>query len=142
LFVLFASIAALLWLAILVLFMLFAKNESQESIQHQWNKLFFIFLGIQPLWMLVFGVALLISHTRMIARGITTNEAKKWTSASYSYLRDEKGRFRNPYSRRTSRANCLHFWSRCSKSILHYLLLSIRQIVEGIRNNGKGGKQG
>ena len=142
LFVLFASIAALLWLALLVLFIFFANYKSQESIQYQWNTLFFIFLSIQPLWMLVFGVVLLISHTRMIARGLTTNEAKKWTSASYAYLRDEKGRFRNPYSQRTSRANCLNFWSRCSKSIIHYLLISIHQIVGGIRINGKGGKQG
>lgn len=50
----------------------------------------------------------LLQHVRLIARGLTTNEALHWRR--YAYLGAAEGRFRNPFSRGSAAANCASFW--------------------------------
>jgi hypothetical protein len=136
-------LAAFVWLLLLLLFVVFTKEEVSVVVvpQKNWtwrlSRLFFIITSAQPLWMFAFGLVLLVSHSRMITRGITTNEAKKWKSASYAYLRDEKGRFRNPFDQRTAVSNCLVFWTRGGRGILKFFTS-----LFGRSNHGKGAKQG
>jgi len=139
LFVLFASIAAIVWLTILLLFVFLAKDVAAVG---AFSRLLFVLIGFQPIWMLAFGLVLLVSHVRMISRGITTNEVKKWRGASYAYLRDEKGRFRNPYDKKSAVKNCSIFWTKAIASVFT-LFASVcdRRIFLG-RRNGKAGKQG
>ena len=138
LFVLFASLAAFVWLALLLLFVFLAKDVAPVG---AFSRILFLLISFQPVWMLAFGLVLLVSHVRMISRGITTNEVKKWRGASYAYLRDEKGRFRNPYDRKSAVKNCAVFWTRAITRIFT-LFTSVcdRRIFMG--RNGKGGKQG
>ena len=71
-----------------------------------------ILLALQPLWMGGFGLYLLQGQARLIARGLTGNEARCWRRAAYGYLRDEAGRFRNPFARGGPSATCARFWLR------------------------------
>ena len=60
-----------------------------------------------------FGAYLLAAQARLVARGLTTNEAACWRRGAYAYLRDEGGRFRSPPAARGGAARaCARFWAR------------------------------
>ncbi len=66
-------------------------------------------LGLQPVWMLAFGVVVLLHQASIIAHGITSNELIN--SKRYSYLLDPATRkFRNPFSSGSGLRNCFSFW--------------------------------
>jgi hypothetical protein len=66
--------------------------------------------ALQPSWMAAFGGLLLVQHTRLLLRGLTTNELLN--HGRYAYLRDPvTRRFKNPFSAGSPRANWDAFWA-------------------------------
>lgn len=76
---------------------------------HLWAAPVWMLTSLQPAWMMAFGCLILLQHARLIAAGLTTNEAVH--SSKYSYLKDPTtGRFKNPFSKDSAVRNCVSFW--------------------------------
>jgi hypothetical protein len=113
LFVAAASAAAAAWVALLTVYLAHGREPARAPawwpLRAAW-----LLLALQPLWMGSFGLYLLQGQARLIARGLTGNEARCWKRAAYAYLRDEAGRFRNPFARGGPSAACARFWLRAA----------------------------
>ena len=131
-FVAAASLAAASWLLLLFLYVQRAPASAGGRTGLWAHLSAFLLVSVQPAWMLAFGLLILFQHSRVISRGLTTNEARKWRRPAYGYLRDARGRFRNPFNRGNAVDN-----------VRHFLLCSISSVLSNVNVYGKvSGRKG
>jgi hypothetical protein len=113
-----AAATCLLWTVLLVFYLSLAPVQVEITSYTRTHPLVLAALSC-PSFLGIFAVALLYQHLRLIARGMTTNEAIHWEKYVYT-TQSQIGslpKFRNSFSKGSMAANCSHFVSTGCNSL-------------------------